>query len=287
MTDSLSDKTLEPCPFCGSQPFEKRWGDREDQSGEVEDGFYEVACRTCTGGAGGRFCGVHAPSREKAIAAWNTRTPPPPGRVPREDDERDRFELWAEADNQNLAALEFEERTADNGCYYESEFTNGAYMGWRARSALFPAAPLADEPLASATWGDGELWVKCDGDEITVTRGSHAICLSLADWHRVGSAHLNSPAPASQGDRVAALEEALRPFGACAEHDIGQSEDDADTFRNTDYNRAPKITVGDLRRALAALSDVGGGDKEGFGSDRCLGSSSDAHPSVRPDTGAE
>lgn len=50
---------------------------------------------------------------------------------------------------------------------------------------------------------------------------------------------------------------ALRPFAACAEHDIGDTEDDADTFRNSTHNRAPKITVGDLRRARAAIAEVG------------------------------
>lgn len=50
------------------------------------------------------------------------------------------------------------------------------------------------------------------------------------------------------------LLEALRPFAECAAHDIGESEDDADTFRNCEHNRAPKITVGDLRRARATLA---------------------------------
>lgn len=54
------------------------------------------------------------------------------------------------------------------------------------------------------------------------------------------------------------LLDALRPFAECAEHDIGQSEDDADTFRNSTHNRAPKITVGDLRRARAAIAKATG-----------------------------
>lgn len=56
------------------------------------------------------------------------------------------------------------------------------------------------------------------------------------------------------------LREALKPFAACAEYDIGESEDDADTFRNTEYNLAPKITVGDIRRALSALQSLSGGN---------------------------
>ena len=51
------------------------------------------------------------------------------------------------------------------------------------------------------------------------------------------------------------MREALRPFADVATHDIGEDEDDADIFRPmTDHNRAAKIRVGDMRRALAALS---------------------------------
>lgn len=53
---------------------------------------------------------------------------------------------------------------------------------------------------------------------------------------------------------------ALAPFAAAAEHDIGATEADADTFRQAEgsYNRAPKITVGDVRRALAAVRKARG-----------------------------
>jgi len=45
---------------------------------------------------------------------------------------------------------------------------------------------------------------------------------------------------------------ALAPFAAVAQHDIGDSESDRDKFTPYvgSYNRAPKLTVGDLRRAL-------------------------------------
>jgi hypothetical protein len=48
-----------------------------------------------------------------------------------------------------------------------------------------------------------------------------------------------------------ALREALKPFAAVAEYDIGQDETDADIFQpmRSGYNRAPLITVGDMRRA--------------------------------------
>jgi len=55
-------------------------------------------------------------------------------------------------------------------------------------------------------------------------------------------------------DDVKALVEALKPFALVAEHDIGESETDSDLFRPMEgkYARAPRLTVGDLRRARAA-----------------------------------
>jgi hypothetical protein len=53
-----------------------------------------------------------------------------------------------------------------------------------------------------------------------------------------------------------ALREALEPFAAVAEHDIGEGEADIDLFRPMNHNRAPLLTVGDLRRALAALAKL-------------------------------
>lgn len=78
----MSDQTrpfegLKPCPFCGEAPREKMYGEREDETGEVEGGFYEIACGTCTGGINTPvFCGVHAGGRAEAITAWNTRPTP-------------------------------------------------------------------------------------------------------------------------------------------------------------------------------------------------------------------
>lgn len=59
------------------------------------------------------------------------------------------------------------------------------------------------------------------------------------------------------GELIAAapqMADALRPFLAVMA-DIGETEDDADHFRNArrDYARAPAITVGDVRCAAAAL----------------------------------
>lgn len=55
-----------------------------------------------------------------------------------------------------------------------------------------------------------------------------------------------------------ALTAALAPFAATAENDIGETEDDKDLFwPTTQYNRSPPITVGDLRKARAALALAG------------------------------
>lgn len=55
------------------------------------------------------------------------------------------------------------------------------------------------------------------------------------------------------------LLEALRPFAAIAEHDISESEADEDLFRPVSkYNHAPLLTVGDFRRALAAIAKATG-----------------------------
>lgn len=56
------------------------------------------------------------------------------------------------------------------------------------------------------------------------------------------------------------MAKALEPFAAVAEHDIGDDETDADIFlpmsrRNA---RARLITVGDMRKARAALASVKG-----------------------------
>jgi hypothetical protein len=53
---------------------------------------------------------------------------------------------------------------------------------------------------------------------------------------------------------------ALEPFAAVAEHDIGQDEDDADLFQvMSERNaRAPRLTVGHLRSARAAIARARG-----------------------------
>lgn len=66
------------------------------------------------------------------------------------------------------------------------------------------------------------------------------------------------------GELIAAapqMADALRPFLAVMA-DVGETEDDADLYRNArrDYAKAPAITVGDIRRAAAALRQALGQD---------------------------
>jgi hypothetical protein len=54
--------------------------------------------------------------------------------------------------------------------------------------------------------------------------------------------------------RAAELAEALKPFAAVAEHDIGADESDEDLFKPMSrHNRAPLLRVRDLRNSLAAV----------------------------------
>lgn len=59
---------------------------------------------------------------------------------------------------------------------------------------------------------------------------------------------------AEDASKAAGLAAALEPFAQVAEHDIGDDEADIEDFRPMQrHHRAPKITVGDMRRARAAL----------------------------------
>jgi hypothetical protein len=56
------------------------------------------------------------------------------------------------------------------------------------------------------------------------------------------------------------MAKALEPFALVAEHDIGGDETNEDLFRPfaSSHNKAPRLKVGDLRRARAALAAVKG-----------------------------
>lgn len=58
-------------------------------------------------------------------------------------------------------------------------------------------------------------------------------------------------------ERLAKAAEALEPFVNVAEHDIGSNETSEDFFAPMErHNRAPRLRVGDLRRARTALSQI-------------------------------
>lgn len=63
---------------------------------------------------------------------------------------------------------------------------------------------------------------------------------------------------------VKRLREVIQPFADVADHDIGDDEADRDVFRPmTNHNSAAKITVGDMRAVLAALSTSPQGGEHG------------------------
>lgn len=62
---------------------------------------------------------------------------------------------------------------------------------------------------------------------------------------------------AKRTEAIKAMVEALKPFNNVAEHDIGTDETDYDLFKPISYDHlalAPRLTVGDLRRASIALN---------------------------------
>ncbi len=64
--------------------------------------------------------------------------------------------------------------------------------------------------------------------------------------------------PTAGGAALDAMAEALRPFARVAEVDIGVDETDDDIFQqsNPNYAKAPRVKVGDFRRAAAILARI-------------------------------
>lgn len=87
-------------------------------------------------------------------------------------------------------------------------------------------------------------------DQAEGVRAFKAACLKEEKPRDV--AHAQSSA--GSGPVTSSLHEALRPFAAVAAVDIGSDEADGDLFSPINHNHAPRLTVGDFRRALAALS---------------------------------
>lgn len=72
-------------------------------------------------------------------------------------------------------------------------------------------------------------------------------------WTRAKAVEHMWPASGREAHEVNQLRDALAPFAAVADSDIGQDETDTDVFKpiRSGHNRAPLITVGDMRRALS------------------------------------
>ena len=105
------------------------------------------------------------------------------------------------------------------------------------------------------TWISDEAGIVCEGWGLIASIG-----LPEAYWERGGGDPTLAEVEAMErhANLIAAapeLYEALQPF-ADVLADVGEDEDDADLYRamSPEHRRAPAITVGHLRRALAALS---------------------------------
>lgn len=85
-----------------------------------------------------------------------------------------------------------------------------------------------------------------------------------ADAHFIADAynthHETGLTPRQLAEQRAGLLEALEPFALIAEYDIGADESDGDDYRPMQrHNVAPRVTVGHLRQALAAIAKARGG----------------------------
>ena len=84
-----------------------------------------------------------------------------------------------------------------------------------------------------------------------------------ADAHLIAEAfnvhHETGLTPRELAEQRAGLLEALEPFAAVAEHDIGTDNSDGDDYRPMQrHNVAPRVTVGHMRAAAQALARAKG-----------------------------
>lgn len=82
---------------------------------------------------------------------------------------REAFEVWAASDNRVIQPLEFEERTDDNNHYYESDYDNNAFIGWKA--ARSPDAAATPSELVAWIKATYLMWLKGDLDPAHMNRG--------------------------------------------------------------------------------------------------------------------
>lgn len=59
-----------------------------------------------------------------------------------------------------------------------------------------------------------------------------------------------------QAELLGRAAKALEPFALVAEHDIGDTETDRDRFTPITHNRAPLLTVGNIRTAASTLDAI-------------------------------
>lgn len=73
--------------------------------------------------------------------------------------------------------------------------------------------------------------------------------------------HETGLTPRELAEQRAEMIEALEPFALIAEYDIGADESDGDDYSPMQrHNVAPRVTVGHLRQALAAIAKAKGGE---------------------------
>ena len=124
------------------------------------------------------------------------------------------------------------------------------------RAALAPPADGAGDVEAEVRAAH-----KAYSDALDQYSGEEGQFATLADAQEVAEAVCLVHMPAilrllsEERARRAEVEEALKPFALVAEHDIGSDEADRDIFRPMlAHNHAPRLSVGDIRRARAALN---------------------------------
>lgn len=122
--------------------------------------------------------------------------------------------------------------------------------------------PHPYEPVDAAEWVSDPLCVEA-ADALTTAEAHIEVLQAKLDADRgcacgydrpddICSVH--SPKLAAAEARNRELEAALKPFAEVAKADISDAESDEDVHRPMrTYNRAPNITVGDLRRARRTL----------------------------------
>lgn len=165
------------------------------------------------------------------------------------------------ASDLNDGWADFAQRSAADVEYWKREANH--YLGRLAKAEKEAAARIAElEAALSAATAERE---RAERAASNVTSETFRYYLAEAENglcripRRVGDdmwfSYMRIVAAREAAEAEAArLREALEPFVAVVENDIGENEEDADLFRPMNaYNRAPRLTVGHFRKARAAL----------------------------------